>query len=196
MLPMSAETHVSATAELLDLSLVRGGPLYRAQEATRLIRPNQWNHVRRVTFAIAVGWIPLIVITAISHRDALVSLLLDYRVHSRLLIAVPALMLGQAFLEARFRMVIHQIGEANLLGAGDRIRMNRMIDNLRFLRDSWLPEMTIMLLVIIHTFLSYKGQIDAMPWLAYGSQSNLHPTIAGWYAILVSAAIFFSSCSA
>lgn len=34
-----------------DDSLVRGGPFYRLQRALGLIRPNQWNLGRRVTFS-------------------------------------------------------------------------------------------------------------------------------------------------
>src|SRR5271169_6664416 len=73
-----------------DLSLIRGGPFYRAQQAARLICPNEWNHVRRLAFAIALGWVPLVLITVFSQPEALMSLLRDYRVHSRMLIAVPS----------------------------------------------------------------------------------------------------------
>jgi hypothetical protein len=174
----------------LELSLVRGGPFYRAQEATRLVHSNQWNHLRRVTFAIAVGWMPLILITAVSNPKALGSLLRDYRVSSRLLIAVPVLLLGQALLESRFRMVIRKIADTELLGAEDRARMNHMIDVLRRLRDSWIPEVVIIFLVVVHTLISFKSSVDATPWLAYRSGSDLHLTAAGLYAVLISATLF------
>jgi hypothetical protein len=189
---MSTTNAVNSTTKPpdLELSLVRGGPFYRVQEATRLIHSNQWNHLRRVTFAIAVGWIPLILITVASNPKALGSLLRDYRVYSRLLIAVPVLLLGQALLESRFRMVIHKIADAELLDAEDWVRLNHMIDVLKRLRDSWLPEVAIILLVIVHTLMSFKSSVDATPWLAYNSTSDLHLTIAGWYAVLVSATLF------
>jgi hypothetical protein len=71
--------------------LIRGGPFYQAQQATRLIRSNQWNVGRRVTAAIIIGWLPLILITAVLNFGGLASLLRDYRVNSRMLIAVPVL---------------------------------------------------------------------------------------------------------
>jgi hypothetical protein len=101
-------------AEQRDLSLIRGGPFYRAQQAARLIRPNEWNHVRRVAFAVALGWVPLILITVFSQPEALMSLLRDYRVHSRMLIAVPVLLFGDLLLENRFRMVVAQFTRAGL----------------------------------------------------------------------------------
>ena len=36
-----------------EVSVVRGGPFYHAQEAARLIDPDRWNLGRRVIFAAA-----------------------------------------------------------------------------------------------------------------------------------------------
>ncbi len=173
-----------------DLSLIRGGPFYRTQEATRLIHPNEWNSVRRVTFAIALGWVPLILITALFNPDSLASLLRDYRVHSRLLIAVPVLLVGQLWVESRFRLVVEHIADARLLGTPDLARMDDIIAMLRRLRDSVIPELVILFLVVVHDITSYKAQLDAAPWLARGIGTDLHLTAAGWYAILVSATMF------
>jgi hypothetical protein len=171
-------------------SLIRGGPFYRIQEAARLIRPNEWNLVRRVTFAIALGWLPLILITAFFNPESLVSLLKDYRVYSRMLIAVPVLLLSQLLLESRFRMVVAHIKNVGLLETPELARMDDASAMLLRLRDSLFPELAILLLVIVHTGISYKSQIDASPWLAKGAGSALYLTPAGWYAVLVSATIF------
>ena len=187
---MDTKTDDAQLAVDRDLSLIRGGPFYRAQEATRLIRPNQWNHVRRVTFAIALGWLPLVLITALFNPGGLVSLVKDYRVHSRLLVAVPVLLVGQLWVESRFRMVVEHITAAGLLGGLDRARMDDTIAMLRRLRDSVIPELAILFLLVVHDVTSYTTLIDATPWLAHGAGSDLHLTAAGWYAVLVSATMF------
>lgn len=174
----------------VDVSLIRGGPFYRAEHAVRLIGSNEWNNGRRVTCAIAVTWLPLVLITALFNPQGLVSLLSDYRVHSRLLIAVPALLLGQSLMESRFRMVLRHIAESNLLEAGGCERMNRTINTLQRLRDSMLPELVVLLLVILHSAAYAASSIDTEPWLVYGTGSNLHLTPAGWYAGVVGATIF------
>ncbi len=46
-----------------QVSLIRGGPFYRAQIVARLIKPHQWNLGRRIVFAIAIGWLPLVLLT-------------------------------------------------------------------------------------------------------------------------------------
>ena len=70
---MDAEDHQpSAPAEI---SLVRGGPFYRDQQAIGLIRPNQWNLGRRVAALIAIGWLPLFLITALLNPGGMHSLI-------------------------------------------------------------------------------------------------------------------------
>jgi len=173
-----------------ELSLVRGGLFYRAQQAGGLIRPDEWNHVRRITLAIALGWLPLILITSLFNPKALVSLLVDYRVYSRMVIAVPVLLGGQWLMESRFRMIVRHIDEAGLLGSEDRNRMDGMISLLKRLRDSIFPEVAVLVLLMVHTLTSFKSQLDVTPWLTYGTAPNLHLTPAGWYAVLVSTSIF------
>jgi hypothetical protein len=63
-------------------SLIRGGPFYRAQQATRLIGPDRWNMFRRIVIAMAITWLPLVLITVVSNIHALPSLLRDYRVYA------------------------------------------------------------------------------------------------------------------
>jgi len=76
---MNAKAALPTTdAQPHEVSLVRGGPFYRAQQASGLIRPDEWNHARRITLAITLGWLPLILITALFNPKALVSLLVDY----------------------------------------------------------------------------------------------------------------------
>lgn len=187
---MNTQNDYLSSATEREPSLMRGGPFYRAQRAVKLIRPNQWNIGRRVLFAIAVGWLPLLLITALFNPSGLVSLLRDYRVHSRMLIAVPVLLLGQALMESRFRSVVAYIMEADLLPTPHRARMDDIFAMLLRLRDSLIPELAIVILLIVHTATSVATYLDATPWIGKGAGADLHLTMAGWYAVLVSATMF------
>jgi hypothetical protein len=178
------------TPDPATVSLVRGGPFYRAQQAVRLIRPNQWNLGRRITFMVAVGWFPLLVSTALLNPESLVSFLKDYRVHARMLVAAPILLAGELLMEARFCLVLAHIRKAGLLESADLVYMDDVIAKLIRVRDSFLPELAILLLLIVHTAASYAGLIDATPWLSYGTAPDLHLTAAGLYGVWVSATIF------
>ena len=187
---METKTESLAVPEHPELSLIRGGPFYRAQQATRLIHPDEWNLGRRITFAIAVGWVPLVLMRILFNHGDLINALKDYTVNSRMLVAVPVLLLAQPFMESRFRMVVEHIRVAHLLEGADLARLNEIIATLTSLRDSVLPELIILLLIAVHTIASYKGQVVDAPWLAQRIGADLRLTPEGWYAVLVSATIF------
>ena len=88
---MKNQIKPNADGKLSDDSLIRGGPFYQIQKVTRLVQPDQWRLKRRITFVIAIGWLPLLLITLLFKPEAVMSFLKDYRMHSRMLIAVPVL---------------------------------------------------------------------------------------------------------
>jgi hypothetical protein len=175
-----------------EISLIRGGPFYHAQLRTRLILPHQWNLGRRLIFAVAIGWIPLVLLTALFQPGTLVALLTDYRVASRMLIAVPVLLLGQILMESKFRMIVGQVRE-DLIAPPDLPRFDDTVGWLIRLRDSMLPEMAIAALVCLHIALSFSGNLGlASGWAMEGGQTALgaHLGPAGWYYTVVSQAIY------
>ena len=173
-----------------DVSLIRGGPFYDAQIRARLIRPHQWNLGRRVIFAVAIGWVPLVLLTALFAPGAVAALLTDYKVASRMLIAVPILLLGQVLMESKFRTIVGQTRE-DLVALADMPRFEEILATLTRLRDSVLPELAIAVLVCLHIALSVSGKVGlAGAWAAEGAQTVARLTPAGWYYILVSQLIY------
>ncbi len=175
-----------------QVSLIRGGPFYRAQIVARLIKPHQWNLGRRIVFAIAIGWLPLVLLTAIFAPGAVTELLTDYKVASRLLIAVPILLFGQILMESKFRTIVSTARE-DLVAPADEPQFNGILAELAGLRDSVLPELVIAALVVLHVALSFSGKIGmAGDWAVLGAQTTLgaHLSPAGWYYVSVSQFIY------
>lgn len=170
-----------------DISLVRGGPFFRFQQAVGLIRPNQWNIGGRSAVLIAIAWLPLLAITALLNPAALRSLLADYRVYARLFIAIPVLLSGEIFLDSRFRTVLGSIDESNLLDESDTAYMDGVMATIARFRDSLVPEFLILGLLIAYVVTSYHGLVDATLWLGQGEGADIHLTAAGWYGVLVGA---------
>jgi hypothetical protein len=189
---MDAITDPQTNPAITEESFVRGGPFFRAQRALRLVRPNQWNVTRRILVLIAIGWLPLLVFTAVLNPEGLSSLIREYRIHARMLIAVPVLLFGESFMESRLRLIMRHIRQVGLLDTPDLLYMDGVIATLVRVRGAFLPELVIFVLLIVHTAASYKGLVDAVPapWLGHGSGADLHLTIAGWYTVLVSAPLF------
>jgi hypothetical protein len=187
---MEAETNPPLTATLEEASLVRGGPFYRAQQTVRLIHSDHWNFGRRIIFVLTVGWLPLFLITALLNPGGLGSLVREYRVHARMLAAVPVLLLGELLMELRFRAVLSHIRQSGILGASDLTYMDDLLASMLRVRDSLVPELLILLLIIVRTATAYKGLVDVTPWLSYAAGSDIRLTAAGWYAVVVTAPIF------
>jgi hypothetical protein len=175
---------------LQDPSILRGGPFYRAQLAAGLIKEGEWNHIKRVVITAAVVWLPLVLLTALFNREGLASLLTSYRVYSRLLIAIPVLLIGQQIMEARFRMIVQAIIDARLLSGEDLKRMDEIIASLTRLRDSLVPEAMVVILLVAHTLIAARTEVDTVPWLADVTPTGIHLTAAGWYAVVVSSTVF------
>jgi hypothetical protein len=169
------------------ISLVRGGPFYRAQKAIRLLDANRWNLGRRITLAIVVCWVPLVLITLFLNPHATKGLLSDYPVNVRMLIAIPILLGGQILMENVFRKIVRHIGEAGLLTPSDMERLDRTLVTLIRLRDSAIPEAIIALIIFFHVLTQIHSQLAiALPWAVTGTEASAHITPAGWYYCVVS----------
>jgi len=180
------------TVDVLDVSLIRGGPFYSAQVVTRLIRPDRWNMGRRIIFSVAIGWLPLVLLTVLFQPRALGTLLRDYMVSARMLIAVPILLLGQMLMESRFRMIVNQVRKTLLSGV-DLARLETILARLVRLRDSALPELILVALVLVHSASIYHERISlGTAWIVHGlgTPTGPHLTPAGWYYALVSQTIY------
>src|SRR5271169_317938 len=164
---------------------VRGGAFFRFQQTVGLIRPNQWNIGGRGAVMIAIGWLPLLAITALLNPGAFRSLVTDYRVYVRLFIAIPVLLSGEIFLDSRFRTVLGSIRESNLLDESDTAHMDGVMVTIVTLRDSFFTELLILGLLMVYILTSYHGLVDATPWLGQGEGADIRLTTAGWYGILV-----------
>jgi hypothetical protein len=188
---MESKVGTPATDAQGEVSFVRGGPFYRIQQSLGLIRADRWNLGRRIAFFIAIAWLPLLLITIILKPTGLYSFLVEYRVHARVLVAIPVLVVGELFMESRFRAVLTHIRQVGLLDAADLAYMDKVIATLIRARDAFLPELAVLVLLIVHTATSYRALVvDPSLWFGQGSGADLHLTIAGWYVILVSAPLF------
>jgi len=100
------------------------------------------------------------------------------------------LLIGEGFMESRFRLIIRHIRQIGILDTPDLAYMDGVIATLIRVRDAFVPEVVIFVVLVFHTVASYKGLVDATPWLGHGSGANFQLTVAGWYAVLVSAPLF------
>lgn len=174
-----------------EVSLFRGGPFYRAQVFTHLIEAGRWNITRRVTFLLAVGWLPLLVLTLLFYRDDLPVLLKDYLLYSRIVIAVPVLLVGQMLMEDRFCVIVSHVRRAELLGNEDLGKLKSVIAVIKRLGNSPFPELIILVLVALEIWCFWPSKVAGGPaWAADRSNGVAHLKFTGWYYGLVSVPIY------
>jgi len=187
----ASEQGVSANAGRDEVSLVRGGPFYRAQEALRLVHPNHWHLGRRTTCALAIGWLPLVLITLLLNPRALVGLLTDYTVNARMLFGVPVLLAGQPVMETIFRAIVGAVRDAGLLTPSDTDQLDKTLVRLIRLRDSVIPELIFVVIAYSKVAETVQAQlIYVRPWGMAVSSAGPHLTTAGWYYVLVSQLLY------
>src|SRR5271170_938273 len=174
-----------------EISLVRGGPFYRLQEAAGLVKDGQWNVGRRVLFGLAIGWFPLVLITLLFKTQTLTGLLTDYPINARMLVGVPVLLVGQTVMESAFRTIIGQIRAAALVTPSEAGHFDHILVSLIRLRDSIIPEIVIIVAACLHAVEVVETHMAlARPWALAGTSSAPHVSIAGWYYIGVSLLLY------
>ena len=169
------------------ISLVRGGPFYRAQEAVRLLSAHRWNLGRRIAVAVAVAWVPLVILTALSNPQGLQGLFTDYAVNVHIWLGIPVLLAGQELMDNVYRKIVRQVGDSGLLTSPDIARLDKTLVKLMRLRDSAIPEAVMVFLVYVRMATMVRSNVPlALPWAVSGTGATLHPSAAGWYYGIVS----------
>lgn len=174
-----------------QMSLICGGPIYKFQQATHLIVPGQWNLRRRILAAVFIAWVPLVVLTIAGAGEAwrisLGSLLRDYRVNARLFVEVPLLIIAQTVIDTRFREALAHFLNGRLIQRDALPEVQDILSKARKLRDSWLPEILLLLLVYAQVeYLVRNAAHFSNLWAASRTADAMTLTAAGWYFALVS----------
>jgi hypothetical protein len=174
-----------ADSAVRDLSLVLGGPLYDFLLRFGIVRLALPNVVRRIVGLVALTWLPLLFL---SLKDGLafgnqvkIPFLYDFSIYGRFLIGLPLLLLAEIVIDPAIRQAVGEFLNAGLVPDEERPEFDRVLERTQLLRDSWVPEGTILALAFFPVFLFQHE------WAA-GAISSWHTTSAG----LTAAAMWFA----
>lgn len=179
-----------------EFSVVTGGPLFRIYRRARLSGEALQLVIRRVVCLAALVWIPLLVLSALEGRawgGTREPFLMDLELHARLLIALPLLVAGEPLIHRLMCIAVREFTERGLVPAASLVGFEAAVATASRLRDSWLAELVIALLVYVvgvglvwHELIApridtwYRGLPGGVP----------HVTLAGWWYGLVSLPLF------
>ena len=182
--------------QIEDLSLVTGGPTYRAMVRARLASDELPLLGRRVAFFIALTWLPLLAICAgegnlLGPRVAM-PFLGDLVTHVRFLVALPLLILAEPFIGARLADIARQFTEAEILPDEDVARFGAAARSVARLRDSGLAEVILLGLAYSGGLINVlSGQwAGLVTWRGTQVGASMELTAAGWWHLLISMPLF------
>jgi len=172
-----------------NFSLLIGGPLFQllrrahlADEALGLVR-------LRIVVMCLLAWLPLLVLSALEGHlwgvSAAVPFLKDVEVHSRLLLAMPLLIIAEFVVHRRIRPIPQLFLERKLIPESAIPKFEAVIASALRLRNSVLAEVLLLAVVYgVGVLVVWKQYVtlDTSTWYATPSAGRLEPTWAGvWY---------------
>ena len=168
-----------------EFSPVRGGPFFQLLRRTYLTGDAMELLQRRVIVIPTIAWLPLMLLTNL-RETGLFSFLHDIEVHVRLLIALPILIAAETIVHSRMRSAERAFVNRRIVMPDDLPRFDRAIESAIRLRNSYLAE--LMLVILVYTFGLWlwdsRIPIVTPTWFAM-SGGRWHLTPAGyWYVFL------------
>jgi hypothetical protein len=172
-----------------DSFLMRSGPFHRFQQTLHLEDPLHPRTARRTFLFALVSWLPLAALAAIQglaiNDDPRRSLLLDFTVYARFLVAVPFFIIGESVADSRYSMIVNYLLNSGIVTGSERQAYDDLLSTTRWLRDSRAAEILWVVLAYAGALLSvfYHATSDQSTWLVNGAAGPIPLSWAGvWYA--------------
>ena len=167
-----------------ELSLVRGGPVYRLLRRTGVVRGDGLATPRQVMLFVAATWAPMMLLALlqrllVSGWDPLVR---DFSVHARLLVAIPLLLIGDGVLDVLTCHATARFARGRF--ADDPRAERRVLDSARRLRDALAPELLMVgFAVLTGQVLFWEGS-PSTGLLRSSTSAIVHSPANFWYAFI------------
>ncbi|WP_408096255.1 hypothetical protein ACJVC5_14545 [Peredibacter sp. HCB2-198] len=140
----------------------------------------------RVLSLVLITWVPLIVLSLLASQN---SVLTDYAIHMRFLIALPLLLLSSMKSGQNLRESFYQFIEAEILDPKDYNALKYQINETKRLRDSNWAKIVIFVLVylVAAVYLLQFNDLENPVW----RKENGNISLAGWWFTLISQPLYF-----
>ena len=178
-----------------ELSLVKGGLLFRFLVRIGLMRTDLAPVHRRAVLAALLTWLPLLVLSALqgtAFGDAVhLPFLNDLPASARFLLAIPLFLVAEPVIERRVNLIGRHIVRSGMVKEAEVPAYEAMVRRLVRLRDSFSAELVILAAVVFTTaFLRVEFSGSLSSWQYSIGPSGTTRTPAGWWYVLVSIPMF------
>jgi hypothetical protein len=172
---------------------VRGDASLRLQRAIGLVPRQGLGVGRRALFFAALTWLPIAVWAFLAGRvvsgEAPEPLLQHFGVHVRCLVAIPLFILAEGVGHGLTTRLLPYFLRSGLVAEGDRARFLGIVRGMARLRDSTLPWITILALVLAWAVLSPgPDEVHEVVWAAGAPRLGF----GGWWFLYVVRPIYLA----
>ena len=176
-------------------SLIADDPWYRLQRAAGLISGAGLNVGRRAMLLAALTWLPVAVWAAMKGRalpGAVAEPLFEhFGIHVKLLIALPALVIGEAVAHGVSRKLIPYFRTSGIVADRDAPRFDAILANLVRWRSHLGPWLVMGAIVAVLSALTARApDLHELTWAEAAPSDQRSIGFGGWWLVWVSRPIF------
>jgi hypothetical protein len=125
-------------------NLFSGGPPLKIEQRLGLVKPDDPGIMRRAWLVILIGWVPLLVLTAVEevflHKSSWRAFVLDFGIHGRFLLAAPLFILAESACLPTLSRTARHFLDSGIVRDEDRSRFDVAVRSTLRLLNSTLAE--------------------------------------------------------
>lgn len=178
---------------LLEFSIVRGGLFYRLQERLRVVTENNSRIVARATVFALVSFCPLVILAAVQgfaiNADTNRSMLLDFSVYGRFVVAIPLFVLAEGLVHERFVIIASYFFNSGIIPEGERAAYLNLLNLTQRLVTAAPAEIFLVLLAYLVASISVSYDLFYGP-ISWKQSEDGTLSFAGWWLLFVSMPLF------
>ncbi len=185
------------TARIGEYLASHGGPFFELQRRLGLLREDALLAGRRAALYVALAWgVPLLLSLVAGRAFGGAGgqpYLLDFGAWARFFVAIGLFLLAEQQVEVGLRGKLAQLVRAPILAPSSFEEAARIVAKALRLRNSGLAEIICLVLVIALDFggLGRLLGADESGWAVQVTDGGAHPTLAGWWSVIVSLPLFY-----
>jgi hypothetical protein len=192
--------HLYRSNELVDFSLVLGGPMFQFLVRSRLATPALELLQRRIVFFSLFAWLPLLLLSLVDGKawgGVGLPFLYDIEMQIRFLVALPLLISAELIVHKRMRLIVGQFIDRDIITEAVLPKFKEVIDSAMKLRNSVAIELILFILIFVggHYIWSAISSIAKIgtgtgTWYFTMTNGDTQLSRAGYWYIFVSRPLF------
>lgn len=167
---------------------MRSETFYQFKQTFRLADARNLGTGWRAFMSALVSWLPLVALAGAQglaiNDDPRRSLLLDFTVYARFLMALPLFILGASVADRRYSMIVNYFIQSGIVTDSERGAYDDLLSAMRRLHDLRPLKFLWGVLAYAGAFLSvfYHAMSEESTWLVDGAGPTPLSWAGGWYA--------------